>query len=43
MQLSPWQRNVVACMTQVTDLNSVLLSGGRGGDKSYLLVYVILW
>ena len=29
-------------MTQVTHLNSVLLSGGRGGGKSYLLVYVIL-
>ncbi len=42
MQLSRWQREVVACMTQVSDLNSVLLSGGRGGGKSYLLVYIIL-
>ena len=29
-------------MTSVVDLNSVLLSGGRGGGKSYLLVYLIV-
>ena len=43
IQLSPWQKRVVGCVQAVDTLNSVLLSGGRGGGKSILLVFLIIY
>lgn len=43
IQLSPWQRKVAGCLQAVDTLNSVLLSGGRGGGKSVLLIWLIIY
>jgi hypothetical protein len=43
IQLSPWQKKVAECLQAVDALNTVLLSGGRGGGKSILLIWIIIY
>ena len=43
IQLSPWQKQVAGCVQAVDTLNTVLLSGGRGGGKSILLIWLIIY
>jgi hypothetical protein len=43
IQLSPWQRKVAGLVQSVETLNTLLLAGGRGGGKSVLLVWLIIY
>ena len=43
IQLSPWQKRVAGCLQAVDTLNTCLLSGGRGGGKSVLLIWIIIY
>lgn len=43
IQLSPWQRKVAGLLQSVETLNTVLLAGGRGGGKSILLIWIIIF
>ena len=43
IQLSPWQRKVAGMVQSVDTLNTLLLAGGRGGGKSILLIWLIIY
>ena len=43
IQLSPWQRKVAGLVQSVETLNTLLLAGGRGGGKSILLMWLIVY
>ena len=43
IQLSPWQRKVAGLLQSVNELNTLVLAGGRGGGKSILLVWIIIY
>ena len=43
VQLSQWQRKVAGLVQSVETLNTLLLAGGRGGGKSVLLVWLIIY
>ena len=43
IQLSPWQRKVAGLLQSVDELNTLVLAGGRGGGKSILLVWIIVY
>ena len=43
IQLSPWQKQVAGLVQSVDSVNSVLLSGGRGGGKTILLCWLIIY
>ena len=43
VQLSPWQRKVAGLLQSVDELNTLVLAGGRGGGKSILLVWIIVY